>query len=167
MDDGTGLPVPLDGPPRYVAVFRRAGGDWVVAAQSPGRGPVEYAVAAMTRTVRARGQAPWAEVWGPDDEGRGWRRLRTVRGRPGPAAASGEPGQPRPSASARDERLRDRRHQVLLTALAAAGLTDLEPADTSAVTHLTEVADEDDLRRIAHWLASATASGQRAAGEQA
>jgi hypothetical protein len=151
------MPSPPAGPPRFVAAFHRPEEGWKVAAESTTRGPVDFAVAAMVQTVRSRGEAALVEVWGPGAEGSGWRRLDVITGRGGAAAHPVAPPD-EPVRSAREERLRDRRHQVLLAALAGAGLTDLEPADSSAVAQLVDAVDAVDeatVRRIAHWLVAA------------
>ncbi|MET7715879.1 hypothetical protein [Streptomyces sp. NPDC005407] len=49
----------------------------------------------------------------------------------------------------------DRRHQVLTSALAGAGLSIGQPVDDAAVTCLIEALDEDTIRRVAHWLSQA------------
>ncbi|WP_269857896.1 hypothetical protein [Streptomyces sp. RPT161] len=82
------------GEPRYVAAFHQPDSGWRIAAESPARGPVDYAVAAMIQTVRARGQAPVVEIWGPAEDGRNWRRLDTVRVRSGTAGAQVAPAAP-------------------------------------------------------------------------
>ncbi|GAA1881763.1 hypothetical protein [Streptantibioticus ferralitis] len=149
------MPAPPEGKPRFIAAFHRPASGWTVAAESTTREPVDHAVAAMIQTVRARGQAPHVEIWGPSEDGRAWRQLETIRARSGSSAPRVAPAQPQAQRSAREERLRDRRHQVVTAALAAAGLTELDPADDSAIIRLVDALDEESVRRIAHWLSVA------------
>ncbi|MER6467217.1 hypothetical protein [Streptomyces collinus] len=157
------------GAPRWVAMFHRASDDsWRVAAESPYRPPVLYAVGDMTQTVRARGDEVAVALWGPRDGA--WHRFET------PAAAGGraqEPGRrvqdPGARAGVQDpgaraeepaklaERMADRRHQVLMAGLSRAGLYDLSPEDEPAVRALVERLDEPTVRRVAHWLSAAAA----------
>lgn len=155
MGSGMRMSSPPPGEPRFVAAFYQPASGWKVAAESTAREPVDYAVSAMIRTVRSRGETPTVEVWGPSEDGRGWQRLDTVSGRRGSAPAQSAAVAERPAGSAREERLRDRRHQVLLAALASAGLTDLGPADTSAIVDIVDGVSEDAVRRIAFWLSAA------------
>ncbi|MCQ4084517.1 hypothetical protein NGB36_29075 [Streptomyces sp. RB6PN25] len=162
---------PPAGDPRFVAAFYQPTSGWTVAAESTTREPVDYAVAAMIQTVRSRGQAPLVEIWGPAEGGDDWRHIETIRARSGRVASHAEHHSERPEQqpvrSARDERLRDRRHQVLTAALAAAGLTDLHPEDDLAITELVDATEESTIRRIAHWLSAANGEAGEAgeAGE--
>lgn len=160
------------GAPRWVAMFHRASdGSWRVAAESPDRAPVLYAVGDMAQTVRARGDEVAVALWGPRDGD--WHRFET----PAAAAAAGgrtqEPDDGRvqapddgraqaPDGRAEEpvklaERMADRRHQVLMAGLSRAGLYDLSPEDEPAVRALVERLDEPTVRRVAHWLSAAAA----------
>ncbi|MFD8730497.1 hypothetical protein [Streptomyces sp. NPDC059611] len=158
MDSGTEMFTPPDGPPRFVAAFYEVRHGWRIAAEAPARGPVDYAAAEMIRTVQSRGQAPQAEIWGPAREGDGWQRLDSLA--PGKGAFAARPSvAAQPSRSARAERLLDRRHQVLTSALARAGLNISQPVDDDAVGRLSEALDEETLRRVALWLSRANVGG--------
>ncbi|MFJ8081643.1 hypothetical protein ACIQ6Y_13615 [Streptomyces sp. NPDC096205] len=136
------------GAPRWVAmVHRPCDGSWTVAAESPYRAPVLYAAGQMAQTLRARGAAAELEVWGPRDGD--WQRF-TGPVEP-PAAVRQEASGP----SRLDERMSDRRQQVLLAGLSGAGLYDLTTEDQTAVETLVDRLDEATLRRVAHWLTSA------------
>jgi hypothetical protein len=155
MESAVRMPSAPPGEPRYVAAFYQPASGWTLAAQSPCRGPVDYAVAAMIQTVQARGQAPAVEIWGPSEDRRKWRRLDAFRARSGTVGAQPAPVGRQSERSAREERLRDRRHQVLLAALGAAGLTDLGAADSAAMAQIVDALDEEAVRAIARWLAAA------------
>ncbi|POX44424.1 hypothetical protein C3489_36470 [Streptomyces sp. Ru71] len=133
-------------------VHRPSSGSWQVAADSPHREPVLYAVGEMTQTLRARGETPAVAVWGPGE--RGWERYE-----PSAPARTARPAGPASAApTSRQERLHDRRHQVLLAGLSAAGLDELAEEDEAAVRTLVERLDETTVRRIAHWLSTAAAA---------
>lgn len=156
MGSDTRMPTPPDGPPRFLAAAPRAGGGWRVVAESTSRQPIDHAVAAMVQTVQARGEAPVFEIWGPTTDRRRWQHLGTVS--PGPGAARTDNGpSDEPARSAREERLLDRRHQVLTAALSSAGVPLGQPEDDAALMHLVEAVEEDTIRRLAHWLAQAAA----------
>ncbi|MFF8730072.1 hypothetical protein ACF073_26865 [Streptomyces sp. NPDC015171] len=141
------------GDPRWVAMFHDPARDtWTVAAESPHRDPVLYAVGDMTRTVRARGGEGTVALWGP--EGGDWHLFD------GGSAPSAEPAAERAAPGAAEparltERMTDRRHQVLLAGLGKAGLYDLGPEDGEAVRALADRLDEPTVRRVAHWLSAA------------
>ncbi|MEU4034207.1 hypothetical protein [Streptomyces collinus] len=166
------------GAPRWVAMFHRPSDDsWRVAAESPDRAPVLYAVGDMAQTVRARGDEVAVALWGPRDGA--WHRFETPAAQaPAPAApasaqapASGPSPRPaeEPGAGVQKlaeraeepvklaERMADRRHQVLMAGLSRAGLYDLSPEDEPAVRALVERLDEPTVRRVAHWLSAAAA----------
>ncbi|POX54952.1 hypothetical protein [Streptomyces sp. Ru72] len=129
---------------------------WRVAAQSPHRSAVLYAVGEMTQTVRARGGDVRVALWGPKDGA--WHLFDAPEGRtaaappPRPARSSEEPGK-------LAERMADRRHQVLMAGLGTAGLYDLTQEDTAALRELVARLDEPTVRRVAHWLAAAGGQG--------
>lgn len=132
---------------------------WTVAAESPDRDPVLYAVADMTQTVRARGEEATVALWGPGDGA--WRLYDTPAAarEPVPAATAGRPA-PGPGGPAKlAERMTDRRHQVLMAGLSKAGLYDLSAEDGEAVRAMTDLLDEPTVRRVAHWLS--LAGGER------
>ncbi|MET9073468.1 hypothetical protein [Streptomyces sp. NPDC004232] len=141
------------GAPRWVAMFRPPAQDsWTVGAESPDRGPVLYAVADMTRTVRARGEEVTVALWGPENGA--WRLFDAPAGRAPAAPADGPaPGAAAPAVLA--ERMTDRRHQVLMAGLGKAGLHDLSAEDDEAVRVLADLLDEPTVRRVAHWLSAA------------
>ncbi|MFF4208852.1 hypothetical protein ACFYZE_05625 [Streptomyces sp. NPDC001796] len=129
---------------------------WRVAAESPHRSAVLYAVGEMTQTVRARGDDVTVALWGPKDGA--WQLFDTPEGKaatqplPRPARSSEEPGK-------LAERMADRRHQVLMAGLSKAGLYDLTQEDTAALQELVKRLDEPTVRRVAHWLAAAGGQG--------
>ncbi|MFD9097506.1 hypothetical protein [Streptomyces collinus] len=144
------------GAPRWVAMFHRLADDsWRVAAESPDRTPVLYAVGDMAQTVRARGDEVAVALWGPRDGA--WHRFES----PAAAAVAGgrvqEPGERAGEPVKLAERMADRRHQVLMAGLSRAGLYDLSPEDEPAVRTLVERLDEPTVRRVAHWLSAAAA----------
>ncbi|MFJ7340625.1 hypothetical protein ACIQU3_10060 [Streptomyces sp. NPDC101110] len=132
-----------------------------------------YALGEMTQALRARGDAVTAALWGPKDGA--WHRFDlplepvsqpTPAGHTAPAGqtapppppgdpAGGDPAEPTRLA----ERMTDRRHQVLMTALTKAGFYDLSPEDDTTVRAVVERLDEAAVRRVAHWLG--TAGGAR------
>ncbi|MFG2606730.1 hypothetical protein ACGFT2_24740 [Streptomyces sp. NPDC048514] len=142
-------------------MFRQPGREsWTVAAESPYRAPVLYAVGDMTQTVRARGTEATVVVWGPRDGV--WHRYDTPAAKaptPAPAAPAGRPADGPGEPAKLAERMTDRRHQVLMAGLSKAGLYDLAPDDGEAVRTLAERLDEPTVRRVAHWLS--TAGGRR------
>ncbi|MFD4178541.1 hypothetical protein [Streptomyces anulatus] len=155
MDSGTGTFTPPDGPPRFIAAFYEVQFGWRIAAEAPARGPVDYAAAEMIRTVQSRGQLPHVEIWGPGTKGEEWQLLDTPT--PGKQAGSARESLPeQPQRSARTERVRDRRHQVLTSALARSGVDFSQPADDEAVSAMVDVLEEETLRRLALWLSQAT-----------
>ncbi|GAB2736363.1 hypothetical protein [Streptomyces bullii] len=145
------------GEPRWVALsYRSSSAAWHVAAESPHRAPVLYALGEMAQTVRARGDELTVALWGPKDGA--WQRFDTDAAPP-PAP---EPTAPEPPPSRRAaepsrlaERMHDRRHQVLMAGLSKAGRYDLAPEDVAAVQTLVDRLDETTVRRVAHWLALA------------
>ncbi|OIK05760.1 hypothetical protein [Streptomyces monashensis] len=154
------------GAPRWVALFRPSAQDsWTVGAESPDRGPVLYAVADMTRTVRARGEEVTVALWGPENGA--WRLFdasadrapaASVSSSAAPAASAASSDGPAPGAAAPTvlvQRMTGRRHQVLVAALGKAGLHDLSAEDGEAVRVLADVLDEPTVRRVAHWLSVA------------
>ncbi|MEV5104342.1 hypothetical protein ACFQ7G_10795 [Streptomyces massasporeus] len=148
------------GAPRWVAMFYRpATNSWRTAAQSPHRTPVLYALGEMTQTLRARGDEVTVALWGPRDGA--WHRFDTPQRRTTTSQPIPDPGpQPSPAEPAKlTERLTGRRHQVLMSGLTKAGLYDLSPEDDTTVRALVERLDEAEVRRVAHWLA--TAGGTR------
>ncbi|OIJ92876.1 hypothetical protein BIV25_26330 [Streptomyces sp. MUSC 14] len=144
------------GAPRWVALFRPSAQDsWTVGAESPDRAPVLYAVAEMTRTVRARGEEVMVALWGPEDGA--WRLFDTLADRTPTASAASTDG-PAPGAAAPTvlaQRMTGRRHQVLMAGLGKAGLHDLSAEDGEAVRVLADRLDEPTVRRVAHWLSVA------------
>ncbi|MGW1001210.1 hypothetical protein [Streptomyces sp. NPDC002520] len=140
--------------------YEPARASWEVGADSPYRAPVLYAVGDMARTVRARGDEMTVALWGPRDGV--WQRFDTPDSVPAPAPASvtgtSGPASPettgKPSTS-REERMADRRQQVLMAGLGKAGLYDLADDDVRAVETMVGLLDEPTLRRVAHWLATA------------
>ncbi|WP_333778382.1 hypothetical protein [Streptomyces sp. IBSBF 3136] len=162
------------GAPRWVAMFHRpSDGSWRVAAESPDRAPVLYAVGDMAQTVRARGDEVTVALWGPRDGT--WHHFETPAAPGVPATAEIPAADPSPERARKPgeradepvklaERMADRRHQVLMAGLSRAGLYDLSPEDESALQALVDRLDEPTARRVAHWL-SAAAAGRRAAGE--
>jgi hypothetical protein len=147
------MSAPPDGLPRFVAAFHHPEGGWRVAAEATAQRPVKIAVAEMIRTVQARGHAPVVEIWGPAAGGSKWELLERLA--PGPGATpTAAPTGPR-QRSAREERLLDRRNQVLTTALADAGVSITLREDDAAVASMIEAMDEDTIRRVAQWLSQA------------
>ncbi|WP_405734521.1 hypothetical protein OG885_22830 [Streptomyces sp. NBC_00028] len=153
------------GEPRWVAMFHRPStGGWWMAAESPYRAPVLYAVGEMSQTMRARGEEVTVEVWGPG-EGGGWQSSAAAEA----SVASASPASPalpdasetseEPAAAAvrapdrLAERMQDRRHQVLMAGLSKAGRYDLTPDDLAAVQTLVDRLDETTLRTVARWFA--------------
>jgi hypothetical protein len=119
---------------------------------------VLYAVAEMTRTVRARGEEVTVALWGPEDGA--WRLFDTLADQVAVAvsasAASADgpaPGAVAPTVLA--QRMTGRRHQVLMAGLGKAGLHDLSAEDGEAVQMLADRLDEPTVRRVAHWLSVA------------
>ncbi|WP_159770848.1 hypothetical protein [Streptomyces sp. HM190] len=154
------------GAPRWVAMFYEpSSSSWKAGAQSPYRSPVLYAVGEMTQTLRARGEDPAVELWGPGgDPGGGgdgdghWERYD-------PAVLTADAVPPRPSdraaapaakPSTLAERMTGRRQQVLMAGLGKAGLYDLAPDDVAAVRAVVDGLDETTVRRVAHWLTVAS-----------
>lgn len=156
MEKRAACPQP-PGAPRWVAMFHQPAQDaWTVGAESPDRAPVLYAVADMTRTVRARGEEVTVALWGPADGA--WRLFDSPAAKAPAAPADGPaPGAAEPARLA--ERMTDRRHQVLMAGLGKAGLYDLDPEDGEAVRTMADLLDEPTVRRVAHWLSAA--GGQR------
>jgi hypothetical protein len=148
------------GAPRWVAMFYEpARTSWEVGADSPYRAPVLYAMGDMTRTVRARGAEVTVALWGPRDGA--WHRFDTPDTAPASAPASvtgvSEPAPDTPGkpSTSREERMADRRQQVIMAGLGKAGLYDLADDDVRAVETMVDLLDEPTLRRVAHWLATA------------
>jgi hypothetical protein len=137
------------GAPRWVALsYRPASTSWQVCAESPHRAPVQYALGEMAHTAGARGETLAVSLWGP--KGDTWQRFDISAPMPPPPAQS--PAAPKePTRLA--ERMDSRRHQVLMSALAKAGVHDLAPDDLTAVRAIVDALDETTVRRIAHWLA--------------
>ena len=129
---------------------------WRVAAQSPHRSAVLYAVGEMTRTVRARGDDVTVALWGPKDGD--WHLFDVPEGRAATASLPETP-QPPKEPGKLAERMADRRHQILMAGLSKAGLYDLAQEDTAALQELVERLDEPTVRRVAHWLAAAGGQG--------
>ncbi|MDQ0941807.1 hypothetical protein QFZ67_003512 [Streptomyces sp. V1I1] len=94
------------------------------------------------------------EIWGPSADGNEWQHLDTLAPGPGATRSRETPVEER-QRSAREERLLDRRHQVLTSALAGAGFAIAQREDDAAVACLIEATDEDTIRRLAHWLSQA------------
>lgn len=141
------------GEPRWVALFRPPSGEsWRIAAESPYRTPVLYALAEMTRTRAGRPPLDIA-LWGPGDGA--WHRYETaLTAGPPPEEAAPEPQPGAGSGSAsHKERMQDRRQQALLAGLGKAGLHELDDGDLDAVRELVDRLDETTVRRVAHWLA--------------
>ncbi|MEU8832361.1 hypothetical protein [Streptomyces sp900116325] len=154
MESDTQTATPPDGPVRFVATFYQAESGWRLAAEAPSRGPVDYAAAEMIRTMQSRGQAPIVEIWGPAPNGTDWQRIEALA----PGAGAGpvvEASEERHQHSAREERLLDRRNQVLTSALARAGLSVTQPVDDAAVARMVDVLDEETVRSVARWLSQA------------
>ena len=158
------------GVPRWVAMFHQpSGGSWTVAAESPHRAPVLYAVGDMTQTVRARGEEAAIALWGPKDGDWHLYDAPAATSAPSAAPSSAAPSSATPSSVAPAdgpaepgklaERMTDRRHQVLMAGLSKAGLYDLGPEDGEAVRLMADRLDEPTVRRVAHWL-SAAAGGR-------
>ncbi|MEU6771648.1 hypothetical protein [Streptomyces sp. NPDC046759] len=149
------------GAPRWVAMFHRPSQDsWTVGAESPDRAPVLYAVGDMTQTLRARGEEVAVALWGPEDGA--WHLFGAPAARaaaPAPAGPADRPASGGGEPARLVERMRDRRHQVLLAGLSKAGLYDLSSEDDEAVRALVELLDEPTVRRVAHWLS--VAGGER------
>ncbi|MCI3274734.1 hypothetical protein [Streptomyces cylindrosporus] len=145
------------GDPRWVAmVYQPSSASWRVCAQSPHRSPVQYALGEMAHTVRARGGDPVISLWGPKDGG--WHRYDTAAAPPVPTPKAAADAPEAPSTHTR--RMDGRRRQVLLAGLTKAGLYDLAPDDLTAVEALVDSLDETTVRRVAHWLASASGADQ-------
>lgn len=145
---------PPEGRPRYVASFRGPEKEWKIAAEAPSREPVDRAAAEMIATVQGRGQAPFVEVWGPSADGSAWEHLASLAPGPGVGRSQETPNE-QPQRSAREERLLDRRHQILSSALAGAGLTVMQSEDDATFARLTDAVDEDTIRGVALWLSRA------------
>ncbi|MFB7503324.1 hypothetical protein [Streptomyces broussonetiae] len=142
------------GAPRWVAMFRGPAQDsWTVGAEAPDRAPVLYAVADMTRTVRARGEEVTVALWGPEDGA--WRLFDTPASAKAPATPADGPASGAAGPARLVERMTDRRHQVLMAGLGKAGLYDLGPEDGEAVRAMADLLDEPTVRRVAHWLSVA------------
>ena len=144
-------------------VYRPSSETWAVCAESPHRSPVQYALAEMAHTVRARGGDLEVALWGP--RAGAWERVdafaATAATAPVPAAeaSSGASSSGPERLSRLTERMDGRRRQVLVAGLGKAGLHDLGPDDFGAVEALAERLDETTVRRVAHWLA--LAAGRR------
>ncbi|MET8681147.1 hypothetical protein ABZW18_27110 [Streptomyces sp. NPDC004647] len=142
------------GSPRWVAMFYQpATASWKVGAEAPHRSSVLYALGQMQQTIRARGEDPTVDLWGPDHGV--WKRFDT------PAAAAPVAAPQPPSGKQREtgklgERMSDRRHQTLMAGLSKACLYDLAPEDSAAIQALVDQLDEDTVRRVAYWLAVAS-----------
>ncbi|MFE5216281.1 MULTISPECIES: hypothetical protein [unclassified Streptomyces] len=153
------------GVPRWVAMFHQPSrNSWTVAAESPHREPVLYAVGDMTQTVRARGEEATIALWGP--KGDAWHLHDAPAAAPSSApaassaaAADGAAADGPAGPAVLAERMTDRRHQVLMAGLSKAGLYDLGPEDGEAVRVLADRLDEPTVRRVAHWLS--VAGGQQ------
>lgn len=155
MSSGAREPFSPSGAPRYVAAIYKPGTGWKLTAESTTREPVDYAVAAMIQTAQSRGEAPVAEVWGPSGDGSDWQRLEAIAAPPGSMREPAFTAQKQATVSAREERLRERRHSLLEVALARALSTGLEDDDARAVGQLAAEVDEETVRRVAHWLSMA------------
>ncbi|MFF3908205.1 hypothetical protein ACFYZJ_19970 [Streptomyces sp. NPDC001848] len=131
-------------------------GSWRVAAESPHRSAVLYALGEMTQTVRARGDDVTVALWGPKDGA--WQVFDAPQGKAATASLPG-PSEPPNEPSRLAERMADRRHQVLMAGLSKAGLYDLTREDTAALQELVERLDEPTVRRVAHWLAASGEEG--------
>lgn len=146
------------GTPRWVAMFYEpASASWRVGAESPYRFPVAYAVGEMTQTLRARDVDPVVTLWGP--KGGEWERHDPPAAAPPQPRPGGDVRAPGAGPSKREERLTDRRQQVLMAGLSKAGLYDLAPDDLTAVQTVVDGLDETTVRRIAHWLTAAGGDG--------
>lgn len=156
MGSDARMPTPPDGRPRFFAVSLSTEGARRVVAEAPTREPVDHAVTEMTLTVQARGGAPTFEIWGPTTDGGGWQHIDTIAPGPGITAGVADVAE-EPVRSAREERLRDRRHQVLTSALASAGVPIGQPEDDTAIRRLIDAVDEETIRRMARWFSQATA----------
>jgi hypothetical protein len=110
----------------------------------------------MTLTMQARGGAPTFEIWGPKSDSSGWQHIDTIAPGPGVTTSVADVTE-EPVRSAREERLRDRRHQVLTAALVGAGIPIGKPDDHATVRCLIDALDEETIRRLAHWFSQATA----------
>ncbi|MEU2281389.1 hypothetical protein ABZ614_05340 [Streptomyces sp. NPDC013178] len=147
------------GAPRWAAMFYDpASASWRLAAESPDRTPVLYAIGEMAQVKRARGDEVAVALWGPQDGA--WRRFDASASTSDavPDAAPRPPSSEdavRPAPGKLAERMEDRRHQVLMAGLSKAGLYDLAPDDVTAVRTLVDRLDETTLRRVAHWMAVA------------
>ncbi|MFF4504733.1 hypothetical protein [Streptomyces sp. NPDC001401] len=157
METTTRPPSPQPtGAPRWVALFHRpSSASWQVCAESPHRAPVQYALAEMAHTVRARGGDLAVSLWGPKDGA--WQRFDVSTATTN-AAAPEPPSTGPKEPSTLTERMSGRRQQVLMAGLTKAGLYDLEPDDYAAVQTLVEQLDETTVRKVAQWL---TAAGGR------
>jgi hypothetical protein len=146
------------GAPRWVAMsYRPASTSWQVCAESPHRAPVQYALGEMEHTARARGETLTVSLWGPKDDT--WQRFDTSAP-PAPAPRPRSPSTPAPEEPTKlAERMDSRRRQVLMSALAKAGVHDLAPDDLTAVRTIVDALDETTVRRIAHWLAGQYGQG--------
>ncbi|MGW0576886.1 hypothetical protein ACWD25_13135 [Streptomyces sp. NPDC002920] len=140
------------GEPRWVAMFHDpSSASWRLAAESPDRPPVLYAMGEMTQVKRARGDEVTVALWGPRDGE--WHRYDAApMPTPDTQAQDSAPSTPTPGPTRLAERMEDRRHQVLMAGLSKAGLHDLTPEDVTAVRTLVNQVDETTLRRIAHWM---------------
>lgn len=143
-------------------VYEPSSEAWAVCAESPHRSPVQYALAEMAHTVRARGGDLEVTLWGP--RAGAWERFdafaATTATAPVPKAEEVEASSSAPEQPSRlTERMDGRRRQVLVAGLGKAGLHDLGPDDFGAVEALAERLDETTVRRVAHWLA--LAAGRR------
>ncbi|MFJ9117669.1 hypothetical protein ACIRJO_19180 [Streptomyces sp. NPDC102394] len=123
---------------------------------------MQYALAEMAHTVRARGGDLEVTLWGP--RAGAWERFdafaATTATAPVPKAEEVEASSSGPERLSRlTERMDGRRRQVLVASLGKAGLHDLGPDDFGAVEALAERLDETTVRRVAHWLA--LAAGRR------
>ncbi|MFI9720774.1 hypothetical protein ACIHFE_14125 [Streptomyces sp. NPDC052396] len=114
----------------------------------------------MIQTMQFHGEAPVMELWGPDEAGQGWERLQGITAPSGAVATqeSTELAQQSRRTSAQAERLRDRRYQLLASALAQTMRTGLGDADLRAMEQLAETVEEETVRRIGQWLAAAKSS---------
>jgi len=144
------------GDPRWVALFHGSSSrSWQVCAESPHRGPVQYALGEMAHTVRARGGTLAVSLWGPKDGG--WQRFDVSAA---PAAAPAQPSAGPEEPSRLSERMDARKRQVLMAGLNKAGRYDLTSDDHAAVRALVERLDETTVRQVARWLAAAAVGGE-------
>jgi len=134
--------------------YRPASTSWQVCAESPHRAPVEYALGEMAHTARARGETLAVSLWGPNDDT--WQRY-DLSAPPTPPRSPSSPTPKEPTKLA--ERMDSRRRQVLMSALAKAGIHDLTPDDDTAVRTIVDTLDETTVRKIAHWLAGQYGQG--------